>query len=259
LKTALASHPGIRLSACDIADEAAIAAFAEEVACETDHIDVLINCAGGFGVIGAIDKIASSDWIATFRDNLLGPFLAIKYFLPLLGRSQTPHIINFAGGGAFSPFPRYSAYACSKAALVRLTETLAAELLPQGVAVNAIAPGLLRTNVHEATLTAGPEQAGVQFRRTAHLMQKVNSQTDPRMETVQRCVRALISPTYRGLTGKTISANFDPWATEAFQENIIEITRSELYTMRRTNPVNLPDGPLRSILMAEWKKHLVRK
>ena len=259
LEAALSSHPDIHLTSCDIADEAAVMAFAAEVARETDHIDVLINCAGGFGAIGTIDNIASREWIKTIQDNLFGPFLTIKHFMPLLEQSQTPHIINFAGGGAFSPFPHYSAYACSKAAVVRLTETLAMELLPRGIAVNAIAPGLLRTRVHEATLTAGPEQAGVQFRRTKHLIQRVNSEIDPRMETVRHCVRALISPAYRGLTGKTISANFDPWASDAFRQNIIEITRSELYTMRRTNPVNLPDGDLRSVLLSEWKKHLIKR
>lgn len=260
LETALASYRNICLAACDVTDEAAVTAFAAKIAQDTDHVDVLINCAGGFGAIGSIDKITVKDWTRTVQDNLFGTFLTIKCFLPLLERSGMPHILNFTGGGAFSPFPNYSAYACSKAAIVRLTETLAVELLPRGIAVNAIAPGLLRTKVHEATLTAGPEQAGVQFRRTEHLMRRVTDETDgARMETVQRCVRALTSPAYRGLTGKTISANFDPWANDAFRQNIIEITRSELFTMRRTNPVNLPDGFLRSTLLAEWRTHLVKR
>jgi hypothetical protein len=72
-------------------------------------------------------------------------------------------------------------------------------------------------------------------------------------------VRALLSPAYRGLTGKTISANFDPWGSEAFLRHLNDITRSELYTMRRTNLVNLPEGYLRSSLMKTWAKHGIQR
>jgi hypothetical protein len=79
------------------------------------------------------------------------------------------------------------------------------------------------------------------------------------METVRQCVRALLSPGYRGLTGKTISANFDPWGSEAFRRHLGDITRSELYTMRRTNLVNLPEGYLRASLMKTWAKHGIKR
>jgi hypothetical protein len=75
------------------------------------------------------------------------------------------------------------------------------------------------------------------------------------METVQQCVRALISEAFHGLTGKTISANFDHWSSDAFRDHIVDITRSELFTMRRINVVNLPDGLLRSSLMSNKAKH----
>jgi hypothetical protein len=79
------------------------------------------------------------------------------------------------------------------------------------------------------------------------------------MEAVRQCVCALLSPGYRGLTGKTTSANFDPWASEAFRRHLNDITRSELYTMRRTNLVNLPEGYLRASLMKTWAKHGIRR
>jgi hypothetical protein len=79
------------------------------------------------------------------------------------------------------------------------------------------------------------------------------------MDTVRRCVRALLSPAYRGLTGKTISANFDPWDSEAFRRHVGDITRSELYTMRRTNLVNLPEGQLRASLMKIWATYAIKR
>jgi NAD(P)-dependent dehydrogenase (short-subunit alcohol dehydrogenase family) len=253
-------QPRIRYFPCDVSDEGAVVTFVASVTAEVDRVDALINCAGGFGAIGPIDKVDAKEWMQTISNNLFGTFLIIKHFLPLLERAQSPHVINMSGGGAFSPFPNYSAYACSKAAIVRLTETLAAELAGRGIAVNALAPGIIPTKFHEATIAAGPERAGsLQFRRTKRLLQQPDNGSSARLETIQRCVRALLSPDYRGLTGKTISANFDPWSSEAFRKHIADITRSELYTMRRTNLVNLPEGFLRTKLMTTWAKHSIQR
>jgi dolichol-phosphate mannosyltransferase len=261
LNEAFAGSPDVHRFACDVADEAGVAAFVEFVRSTFPKIDVLINCAGSFGAIGSIDQLDSSAWMKTFHNNLFGTFLTIKHFLPLLEAGNNPQILNFAGGGAFNPFPNFSAYACSKAAIVRLTETLAIELAPRGITVNAIAPGIVTTKVHEATLEAGAERAGLlQFRRTQNLMRDKESESNQaRMKTVENCVNALISKEYFGLTGKTISANFDPWASEIFRKHVANITRSELYTMRRTNLSALPDGLLRSDLSKIWAEHATQR
>ena len=253
--------PQVEYAACDASNEPDVLRFVDWIADKVDHIDVLINCAGGFGAIGAIEKVDSGAWIQTIVENLFGTFLPSKYFLPLLQKSESPQIINFSGGGAFGPFPNFSAYACAKAAIVRFTETAAIELSSYGISVNAIAPGLIPTKAHHVTLAAGPERAGtVQFSRTEQLMREGGDEASlGRMRQVKQCVRALISPAYHGLTGKTISANFDPWETDAFREHVPDIARSELYTLRRTNLVNLPDGLLRTRLMETWAKHRIRR
>jgi NAD(P)-dependent dehydrogenase (short-subunit alcohol dehydrogenase family) len=240
---------GASYKVCDVTDEPQVLAFAQTARERLGHVDVLINCAGGFGSIGAIEQTGSSDWLETIRVNLFGPYLMGKHFLPLLLDSEAPRILNFSGGGAFNPFPNYSAYACSKAALVRLTECMAAELAPRGVSVNAIAPGIVATPAHEATLNAGEERAGtLNYRRTKVLLEEGGAP----MNNVVECVRALLSPELHALTGKTISANFDPWRTEAFKGHVDDITRSDLYAMRRINIVNLPDGRMRSDLSEAW-------
>jgi dolichol-phosphate mannosyltransferase len=261
LRAAFADHPRVERAVCDVSDVAAVVEFIEFVRRRTERVDALINCAGGFGAIGAIDQIDAAEWMRTVTNNLFGSFLTIKYFLPLLENAPVPRIINLSGGGAFSPFPNYSAYACAKAALVRLTETLAVELAPRGIAINALAPGFIATKTHETTMVSGPQRAGpVQFNRTARLLQQsADEAAAARMEAVRQCVRALLSPAYQGLTGKTISANFDPWGSEAFRRHLGDITRSELYTMRRTNLVNLPEGHLRTSLMKTWAKYGIRR
>jgi NAD(P)-dependent dehydrogenase (short-subunit alcohol dehydrogenase family) len=261
LQVVFADVPNVQYAVCDVSSVPAVVDFVEFVRQRTERVDVLINCAGGFGAIGSIDQIDADEWMGTVTNNLFGSFLTIKYFLPLLTNSPTPRIVNLSGGGAFSPFPNFSAYACAKAALVRLTETLAIELAPRGIAINALAPGFIATKTHETIIASGPERAGqVQFYRTARLLEQVDEDAGAaRMETVRRCVRALLSPAYRGLTGKTISANFDPWDSEAFRTHIGDITRSELYTMRRTNLVNLPEGHLRASLMKTWARHGIKR
>jgi NAD(P)-dependent dehydrogenase (short-subunit alcohol dehydrogenase family) len=234
---------------CDVSDKQQVETFIATLSGKTDAVDVLINCAGGFGEIGPITAADSDRWWQTIEVNLKGTYLVIQCMLPLLVKGSQPRVINFAGGGAFSPFPNYSAYACSKTAIVRLTECLAAELASSNIRVNAIAPGFVPTDMHRATLEAGEERAGrMQFQRTKAIL----SQQAPSMENVVNCVKMMISPSLDELTGKTISSNFDPWQTHTFRESLPDIVRSDLYTLRRVNVVNLPDGRLRSTLSQPW-------
>ncbi|HEY9247198.1 MAG TPA: SDR family oxidoreductase, partial [Candidatus Methanoperedens sp.] len=174
----------------------------------------------------------------TFEINTFGVYLVTMHFLDLLLRSDVKKIINFSGGGAFNAFPNYSAYAVSKAAVVRFSENIAVELADMGVKVNCIAPGFVATDIHEATLKAGEKTAGEQFKKTKAQLKEGSVP----VEVVVNCVKFLISSESDGLTGKTISASFDKWGTDVFKDSIDQIAHSELYTMRRINLVNLDEN-----------------
>lgn len=220
----------------DVGDEAAVAAFADFVRADAGHVDALICCAGAYGPIGPFHQLSGDAWLQALRVNLFGTFLAAKHFVPLMGGVANARIITFSGGGAFSPLPRYSAYAASKAAVVRLTETMAEELKPLGISVNGVAPGFVKTEIHDATLAAGPEASGEEFYDATRA--KLDKGAVP-IEVPVACARYLLSEAADGLTGKTLSASFDPWDSPAFLQYMREIAASDLYTLRRINLVNL--------------------
>lgn len=235
---------------CDVSDEDQVKAFISKVQSVTPYVDVLINCAGSYGTIGPIDQTDSREWLETLQVNLFGTYLMCKHSLTLLSGAAAPQIINMAGGGAFSPLPNYSAYAASKAGVVRLTESLAMELSSRGIMVNAVAPGFVITNIHDATLAAGEERAGkLVYRKTKMLLEEGGDAT---LANVKSFVRYMLSGELRGLTGKTIALNFDRWQTAAFKDNVEEISRSDLFSLRRFNLMNLPDGTLKRKLQSSW-------
>ncbi len=237
LKEVAGKNKNISYHVCDVSEEGDILKLLEFVRERFARLDVLVNSAGIFGAIGRFDKTDPKLWKRTFETNTFGTYLVTKHFLGLLLRSDTKKIINFAGGGAFGTFQNYSAYAVSKAAVVRFSENIAEELADEGVKVNCVAPGFVATEIHAATLEAGEAAAGANFKRT---QDKLNEGSMP-METVVKCVKYLLSPESGSLTGKTISASFDKWGTEEFNRSIEQINGSDLYTLRRMNLMNLDE------------------
>src|SRR5439155_6860967 len=124
---------------------------------------ILVNNAGIYGPMGAIEEVDWQAWVRAIEVNLFGTVLMCRAFIPHLRSQQYGKIVNLSGGGATAPLPRISAYAASKAAVVRLTETLAHELRDVSVDVNAVAPGPLNTRLLEEVLAAGPDRVGREF------------------------------------------------------------------------------------------------
>jgi len=211
----------------DVASEADVGRLVERALSEFGRIDALVNCAGVYGPIGPSAEVGPGAWWDTLRTNLLGTFLATRFVLPQMLRQGRGKIINLAGGGASSPFPRFSAYATSKAAVVRLTETLAEELKGSGIDVNAVAPGAVNTRLLDQVLEAG-DAAGDQFLNCAR-RQREEGGTPP--EKAAELAVFLASDKSNGLTGRLISAVWDEWPEMALR--IPEIMASDLYTLRR--------------------------
>lgn len=196
----------------DIGSPAEVSKMAQSVAMGRTSIDGLVNCAGVYGPIGAVDEVDPAEFADAIRINLLGTFYMCHYFVPLLKRAKRGKIVNYSGGGASGPFPNFSAYAVGKAAIVRLTENMALELKQNNIDVNAVAPGFVVTRLHQQTLNAG-DKAGKDFlKKTA---EQISSGGVPPSVPAALTV-FLLSASSDGITGKFISAPWDPWQTPDF-------------------------------------------
>lgn len=231
---------GVRAFSCDLTKDKDVESFMREIERSFTSVDALINSIGTFGAIGSIEDLSSEDWQISFETNFFSVIKMCKFCLPLIRRSSRRLILNFSGGGAFSNFPNYSPYASSKAALVRFSENLASELRSEGIDVLCVAPGFVPTKIHKKTLDAGAARAGQEhYRKTK---QKFIDDKGDELKIAIDCVVALISERYAGISGKTISANFDPWKSHRLIDNKNTLMASDLYTLRRINPANLEES-----------------
>lgn len=193
-------------------------------------VDILLNCAGIYGPIGPITDIDSDNWIQAVNINLCGTFLCMKAVLPTMIKKGKGKIINMSGGGAASPFPRFSAYGASKAAVVRLTETVAAEVKDYNIGINAIAPGGVNTRLLDQVLDA-QEAAGTEFYAKA-LNQKQEGGVPS--EKVADLAIFLASPQSDGLSGRLLSLLWDSWRD--IPQRLDTVMSSDVYTLRRIVP-----------------------
>ncbi len=215
----------------DVTDRESLNQLYETAVEKFGTIDILVNNAGVYGPKGAIEEIDWDEWVEAIKINLLGTVLACKIFIPHFKNNGHGKIINLSGGGATAPLPRISAYAASKAAVVRFTETLSEEVKGTGVEVNCIAPGALNTRLLDEVLEAGMEKVGKTFYERS-LAQKQQGGT-PLVKGAQLCV-FLASDNSNGITGKLISAVWDPW--DELPEHLEELKNSDVYTLRRIVP-----------------------
>jgi NAD(P)-dependent dehydrogenase (short-subunit alcohol dehydrogenase family) len=156
-----------------------------------------------------------------------------------MGRAVLPYfeaqgrgkIVQLSGGGATNPLPRISAYAVSKAAVIRFVETLAEETRDRHIDINAIAPGPLNTRMLNEILEAGPDKVGSAFFERS--LQQKESGGAPLDKAADLAV-FLGSEKSDGITGKIISSLWDPWRD--LPEHLNDLRTTDIYTLRRIVP-----------------------
>ena len=141
--------------ACDVTDRANIEQFRDAVLREFQFVDILVNCAGITMKVPTVD-VSDDDWNRIVETNLNGTLRTCQVFGRGMIERRSGRVINIASLASFTGFFQVAAYAASKSAVVSLTKTLAVEWAPFGVCVNAIAPGVFRTDLNRALLDGTP-------------------------------------------------------------------------------------------------------
>ncbi|OGT45978.1 MAG: hypothetical protein A3E83_02670 [Gammaproteobacteria bacterium RIFCSPHIGHO2_12_FULL_41_20] len=229
LSASTKSQQSIQLISSNLGENHAISQLTQQISHK--KIDILVNNAAIQGPIGNSWENNWSEWEQTLQVDLFAPIALCRAVIPGMIQRQYGKIINLSGGGATNARPKFSAYAVSKAGLVRFSETLAEEVNPFNISVNCIAPGAMNTDMLREIVAAGKDKVGE--REYTQVTKKIADENSGMQQATELCA-FLASPQSDGITGKLIHAVWDPWKNLA--EYVEELKASDIYTLRRIVP-----------------------
>src|SRR5215475_9127285 len=189
----------------DLSVDEQIESLAQTVTRELGPVDILVNNAGIGGPTGPAHKLEPKDWDKTLQINLRTPFLLSRAVIPSMIERRSGKIINMSSIAGKMAYPLRTPYAASKWGLVGLTLTLAQELGPYNVQVNAICPGPTRTELIESVIRARAAATGTDFDTMAK--EYVRATALKRMilpEEVADLALFLASPQSDAITGQAV-------------------------------------------------------
>jgi NAD(P)-dependent dehydrogenase (short-subunit alcohol dehydrogenase family) len=192
------------------------------------RVDGLVNNAAILGPVGPVDQLDPEEFTATLETNVVGAVNLTAAFVGAIPKTGGS-VVNLSGGGIGGPGvpTRAAAYVASKAAVGVLTESLARELAPRHVRVNAVAPGALATGFLDGVVSAGAERAGDSLYALATDPCRPAEPSDGFFEIVSY----LLSDRSSWLSGRILSARWD--SIERVEMERDRIPASSMFTLRR--------------------------
>ena len=191
--------PNIKTYAVDLVDERQTEAFAKSVLNDFGGVDVLVNAAGIIAS-GTVENTRLEDYDLMMNINVRSVFHLTQLVLPSL-IDRKGNIVNVSSVTGLRAFPNVFAYCVSKAAVDQLTRCAALELAPKGVRVNAVNPGVVRTNLHRNSgMNDDAYAAFVERSKTTHPIGRIG---EP--EEIAELILFLASTRAEWITGATYS------------------------------------------------------
>jgi 3-oxoacyl-[acyl-carrier protein] reductase len=140
---------------CDVSNSAQVRSMVEQVKTKFGKIDILVNNAAISPPENSICDITEEEWDKVLAINLKSVFLCCKAVVPHMKEKRFGKIVNVSSLGAISPAPFMADYAAAKSGVIALSQSLALELASFGICVNALLPGVTRTDLHDAVIPVG--------------------------------------------------------------------------------------------------------
>lgn len=219
LAQSLAGQAGLTGSRADVGDPAQVDELFAAVRENLGGLDLLINNAGIAGPTAAVEDISTTEWRETLAVDLDGPFFCCRAAVPLLRQSDAGSIINIASNAGLFGFPFRLPYAVSKWALIGMTKTLAMELGPAKIRVNALCPGSVAGQRIEGVMQRDAAQQGVstdEIRRLYTRQTSLRCFVEP--EDVAAMALFLASPAGSRISGQAIGVDGHTEGLSNFQE-----------------------------------------
>ncbi|MBV1695466.1 MAG: SDR family oxidoreductase [Hyphomicrobiales bacterium] len=166
-ETALAalarSDPGVTATRADVSDRADVARLFADATARLGGLDCLVNNAGIAGPTGRVDEIHPEDWDRCIAIDLTGQFNCARLAIPLLRASKNASIMNVSSQAGKHGFAMRAPYAAAKWGVIGFTKSLAIELGPDKIRVNALLPGIVAGDRQRRVLEAKAQARGISF------------------------------------------------------------------------------------------------
>lgn len=211
----------------DVTDLRSIEKAMELLEDRLGRIEFMVNASGVYGPIGPLKYNDPSAWVDAVQTNIVGAFNLMHAVIPQMSRHGGGRVLHFSGGGGLYGRPFFTCYSACKAAIVRLTESVALELKDQNIFVNAIAPGPVKSRMWDELRSAGAAAGNEALQELQSLEESGGVSADRAASlAVALCETSL------PITGKVISAIWDDW--EHLESYAEEILTTPAWTLRRT-------------------------
>jgi NAD(P)-dependent dehydrogenase (short-subunit alcohol dehydrogenase family) len=201
-----AAHPDWGTSLCDVSQESQVSTLFEDVANTLGGLDVLVNNAGIAGPTGGIESLSSDDWNQTIDVNLNAQFYCTRLAVPMLKQSDNASIICISSVAGRLGYAYRTPYAATKWAIIGLVKSLAIELGPHGIRVNALLPGIVEGPRIEQVIADRAAEVGVTHEEmTEEYINKVSLHKMVTAEDVANQALFLCSSLGASISGQPIS------------------------------------------------------
>jgi NAD(P)-dependent dehydrogenase (short-subunit alcohol dehydrogenase family) len=202
-------YPGLHGGVVDVSSQPQVHRIMDEATELLGGIDVLVNNAGIAGPTGNVEALDAQAWEQTVSTNLNSQFYFLSKAVPFLKLSkQNPHIIAMSSVAGRLGYPFRTPYASTKWAIVGLMKSLAAELGPDNIRVNAILPGVVAGERMDRVIDARAQTLGIDFESMRdQYLEKISLRRMVTMEDVAAMALFLSSPAAANISGQAISVD----------------------------------------------------